>query len=102
MTKLEKELLDFISTHEDVVRNALEIHVREMTKVAEETLAAYESAKDAPKVKRPLPSEGSMTISLMPTPGGFQQMSRMFTESAKKAQAALDALEALAEKVDEL
>jgi hypothetical protein len=97
MTKLENELLDFLSEHEHVIVNALNIQISDMSKAAGEMQAHYERAEADPELRATYEAPGSMI-----TVNGLFQSAQMFRESAAKAQAALDALDTLGNHAEEL
>jgi len=94
MTRLESGLMDFIRRYEHVVTNALQIHIREMGKVAEETQAGYDQIKDDPE----LTAKQDQTVI---TTNGLLQSARMFRESQALSQDALEAFEKLCEMAEE-
>jgi len=95
MTRLESKLLQFFADHENTITNALQIHVRDMTKIAEETQTAYEQISKNPA------TVAAQDQTIMTT-NGLRMSAQMFRNSAERAQKALDALEALAEQAEEL
>jgi hypothetical protein len=95
MTKLEQDLVQFLADHESVVINALDIHVRDMTEVAKDAQASYEKISKNPAAAA-LQDQSMMTTS------GLRMSAELFRDSAKRAQKALDALEALAGQAEEL
>jgi hypothetical protein len=99
MTKQEQAVLDAVLTlmarHENTIGNALDVYIRDMTKTANETQSEYESVKDDPE------AAARQDASLI-TVNGLKHAAQMFREAADHAQLALDELEELAEKVDEL
>ncbi len=95
MTRLEQKLLQFLSDYESVISNVLEIHVRDMTKIADDTQASYDWV-----IKNP--EKVTAQDQTLVTTRGLRQAAVMFRQSAQQAQKALVALEALAEQAEEL
>lgn len=87
---------DFFERHGHVIENALAVYAERMR----ETAAGCEQASHAPEILPGDPvqhEDGTRSITLTPTPGGYAGMARLFTESAERAEQASRAYADLAE-----
>lgn len=90
----------FDSRHGEVVLNALAVYAERMRAVAAEAQAGSAMPEQAPEP--PVRHEdGTTTIRVTPTPGGFARMTVMFTEAADQADSARKAYETLTGRDDD-
>lgn len=102
-TDLLNKVRQFMSDHEQTILNALAIQEREMNQASADAMAGYEQMKDLPEPDPGVTrnTDGTMTISLMPTVDGLKNMAAAFTDSAKRAEKAAEAWNKLADELED-
>lgn len=97
---MNMQLEAFDDRHGEVVLNALAVYAERMRETATEAQAASQAPELSPEPPG-MNADGTATIRLTPTPGGFAHMARMFGEAADKADKARSAYEALTGRDDD-